>query len=341
MTVTINGRYLSQRVTGVERYAREVVARSTGATRIVAPRAAGRGVRGHFWEQSVLPARIGHDLLWSPCNTGPLAVARQVVTIHDCAFYDQPEGFSRKFAAWYHWLVPKLARRIRRIITVSKFSRERLLDYCRVADDKIVVIPQGVDERFHPLAPEAIAAVRQELNLPLRYVLFVGNLAPRKNLARLLEAWSLVSPEHPEHSLVLAGAANSVFRDAGLPEPHPSVRPLGYVADAHLPALYGGAEMFAFPSLYEGFGLPVLYAMACGVPVMTSNVTSLPEVAGDAALLVDPYSVDSLAGGLRSMLGDAALRQDLASRGLRRAQEFTWDRTAASTWEVLRETASD
>lgn len=335
MNLAVNGRFLGQRVTGVERYAREVFARREDPASVITPGRASRGMRGHLWEQSVLPARVGRDLLWSPCNTGPLAVARQVVTIHDCAFYDQPEGFSRKFAAWYQFLVPRLARRIRKIITISQFSCDRLLEYCRVAREKIVVIPQGVDGRFRPLSPEAIAELRLKVQLPDRYVLFVGNLAPRKNLLRLLAAWELVRPRFPDTSLVLAGARNQVFRDAGLPAPPPGVMAAGYVADEHLPALYCGAECFAFPSLYEGFGLPVLEAMACGVPVLASNVTSLPEVAGDAALLVDPYSVEAIADGLARLLADAALRRELSGRGITRAAEFTWDRTAAQTWQVL------
>ncbi len=341
MSVTVNGRFLTARVTGVERYAREMMARGSQSAAVVTPRGAGRGVRGHLWEQSVLPARVGRSLLWSPCNTGPLAVARQVVTIHDCAFYDHPEGFSRKFAAWYDWLVPRLARRIRRIITISKFSRDRLLEYCRVSPDKVVVIPQGVDGRFRPLPAAEIGQARRELGLPPRYVLCVGNLAPRKNLPRLLEAWRHVSPRFPDLSLVLVGAAGAVFRDAGISTLPPSVVQAGYLDDELLPAVYGGAELFVFPSLYEGFGLPVLEAMACGVPVLTSNVTSLPEVAGDAALLVDPYSVESMADGLARLLADARLREVLAQRGLARARTFTWDRTAQATWQVLHETALD
>ncbi len=340
MKLTVNGRFLSQRVTGVERYAREVLARCSDRTSVVSPERAMRGARGHLWEQSVLPALIGGDLLWSPCNTGPLVVARQVVTIHDCAFHDQPEGFSRKFAAWYQFLVPKLARRIRRIITISQYSRERLLDYCRVAEEKIVVIPQGVDGRFRPLPADVVAESLSPLQLPQRYVLFVGNLAPRKNLARLLEAWRIVGPRFPETSLVLAGATSQVFRTAGLAALPAGVIAVGYVPDEFLPALYCGAQCFVFPSLYEGFGLPLLEAMACGVPVLTSRVTSLPEVAGDAALLVDPYEVDSLADGLKQLLTDGALRLTLSRRGLARASSYTWERTAKATWQVLADEAT-
>jgi glycosyltransferase involved in cell wall biosynthesis len=335
MYVSVNGRFMSQRVSGVQRYAREVIARGSLSASVVTPRRAARGMRGHLWEQGVLPARIGRDLLWSPCNTGPLAVARQVVTIHDCAFFDQPDGFSRKFAAWYRWLVPRLARRIRRIITVSKFSRERLLEYCRVPREKVVVIPHGVDPHFRPLPADTIADVRRELRLPQRYVLFVGNLVPRKNLLGLLEAWNVVCPEFPDLSLVLVGAEDRVFRRLGLGALPPSVVSAGYIADEYLPAVYGGAELFVLPSLYEGFGLPLLEAMACGTPVLTADVTSLPEVAGGAALLVDPYSRDSMCAGLHRLLSEAPLRQRLARQGLERASAFTWENTAEQTWRVL------
>lgn len=341
MFVTVNGRFTTQRVTGVQRYARQVVARKAQWADVASPRNTSHGVHGHFWEQSVLPMRVGKSLLWSPCNTGPLAVRNQVVTIHDCAFYDHPEGFTRRFAAWYRWLVPRLAKRIRGIITISRFSRDRLLEYCQLPPEKITVIPQGVDPCFQPVDEASIAEVRRKLALPERYVLYVGSLAPRKNLARLLQAWKLVSPLHPDTSLVLVGAASHVFRDAGLHNLPSSVMATGYVAEDQLAAVYGGAQVLVFPSLYEGFGLPVLEAMACGTPVMTSNVTSMPEVAGDAALLVDPYSEESMADGLQKLLSDAPLRAQLAARGLARAKEFTWDRTAATTWKLLHETARD
>lgn len=337
MQIKINGRFLSQRISGVQRYAHELLTRIGPRMAVVSPRSSIHGVRGHLWEQSILPQRLAGGLLWSPCNTGPLAVSKQVVTIHDCAFHDQPEGFSRKFAAWYQWLVPKLARRSRRIITVSKFSKDRLAEYCRVPSEKIAVIPHGVDARFRPLPAEEVADTRRQLGLPRHYALYVGNLAARKNLRRLLDAWAIVSPRRPEVSLVLAGTANHMFRDAALEALPSSVVLAGYVDDAHLPAFYSGAELFVLPSLYEGFGLPVLEAMACRTPVIASNTTSLPEVAGGAALLVDPYSVESLADGLSRVLTDSQLREDLAQRGLEHARSFNWNRTAEETWRVLTE----
>ncbi len=189
MDVTVNGRFMSQRITGVQRYAHELLARGGDRLAIVSPRAPAQGVRGHFWEQSILPRHLNGGLLWSPCNTGPLTVRNQVVTIHDCSFHDCPNCFSSMFANWYRWLIPRLARRARRIITVSRFARGRLVEFTGVDEDRIVVIPNGVAEQFSPVPLHFVAEVKRRLKLPERYVLSVGSVEPRKNLPRLLKAW--------------------------------------------------------------------------------------------------------------------------------------------------------
>src|SRR4051812_40983409 len=195
MHVQVNGRFRKQRITGMQRYAHEIVARLGRRVELVEPKRAGHGVSGHLWEQISLPCRLRRSLLWSPCTTGPLGVGSQVVTIHDCAFRDRAECFAPRFAAWLQWLVPKLARRVRQIITVSQFSRGRIAEICRVAPEKIQVVYNGVDPRFCPSSAEEIAVVRTRFNLPEHYVLCVGSLEPRKNLQRLLEAWQMVSKE--------------------------------------------------------------------------------------------------------------------------------------------------
>ena len=189
MRVQVNGRFMRQRVTGMQRYAREIVARLGSRVELVEPTRAGHGIRGHLWEQVGLPCHLRRSLLWSPCTTGPLGVGSQIVTIHDCAFHDRAECFTPRFAAWLQWLVPRLARRVRQILTVSQFSKGRIAEICRVPSDKIHVVHNGVDPRFHPATAEEIAAARARFNLPERYVLCVGSLEPRKNLPRLLEAW--------------------------------------------------------------------------------------------------------------------------------------------------------
>jgi glycosyltransferase involved in cell wall biosynthesis len=335
MHVQVNGRYLVQRITGQQRYAREIVARLAERLEVIAPPQSTKGVRGHLWEQLALPRRVNGGLLWSPSTTGPLRVQRQVVTIHDCAFFDQARCFSRAFAAWYQFLVPRLARAARAVITVSEFSKSRIVELCRVAPEKVHVVYSGVGGQFRPYSADEIAVARQRLALPERYALCVGSLEPRKNLSRLLAAWKIAQPRLNGLSLVLAGAKGHVFRDAGFDQPPQDVHLAGYLTDELLPAVYAGAEMFVYPSVYEGFGLPVLEAMASGVPVITSNVTALPEVAGDSAMLVDPYNVESIAEAIERLAGDEELRIRLVQKGTSRAAAFSWDRTASQTWQVL------
>jgi glycosyltransferase involved in cell wall biosynthesis len=192
----------------------------------------------------------------------------------------------------------------------------------------------GVAACFRQHSAGEIAAARDKLGLPPRYVLCVGSLEPRKNLARLLAAWQQIQHKLRGLSLVLAGAKSRIFRDAGVSLPT-AVHATGYLPEELLPAVYAGAEMFVYPSLYEGFGLPVLEAMASGVPVVTSNVASLPEVAGDAALTIDPQNIDSIAGGIENLASDSVLRTNLREKGLARAQLFTWQQAADQTWRVL------
>ncbi len=335
MRIQVNGRYLVQRVTGVQRYAREIVARLGGKVDVIHPGPAAKGVRGHFWEQAVLPCRLQRGPLWSPCATGPLAIRNQIITIHDCAFCDCPEGFTRSFAAWYRCLVPRLARRAQLILTVSAFSRQRICELFRIPEEKIVVTPNGVAESFRPLSQDQLAQARQRLHLTGPYVLCAGSLEPRKNLKRLLAAWQRLGPVKNGLTLLLVGASSHVFKSAGLGSPPSDVRLTGFATDDDLQALFTGAEAFVFPSLYEGFGLPVLEAMACGAPVVCSSTTSLPEVAGDAAVLVDPLNVDSIAAGLTQILEDHDLRVALRERGLARAKQFSWDDTANRTWDAF------
>lgn len=338
--IRVNARFTRQRVTGVERYALELTSRLSTLEGLIAPRGNGRGPRGHVWEQVVLPHRLGGALLWSPCNTGPLLVANQVVTIHDCAFVDHAESCSPAFSRWYRWLIPRLARRVRRIITVSNYSQQRLAEFTGVKPDKIEVIYNGVDPRFKPVDANTIEGLRRRLGLPPRYVLAVGSLAPRKNLLRLFEAWRQLRLPGDDVKLVVAGTTTHTLRQAGWSDLPESVQLLGYVPDEDLPALYCGAQLFVFPSLYEGFGLPILEAMGCGVPVVCSRTTSLPEVAGDAALLFDPNDPEAIGEAICKVLADPGLQVTLSSGGRTRAAEFTWDRSAKQTWQVLVEAAN-
>lgn len=263
------------------------------------------------------------------------------MTIHDMATLDHPEWFSPRFAAWYRFLIPRLARRVAHIIVVSESTKLRLLTHCRVDPDKVTVIHPGVDKRFNRCPADAVNAMRAALTIPdgVPYVLAVGSLEPRKNLGRLLLAWRKLLPSlRHAATLVLAGGKGKRSIFAGVPEFNElpdRVCLTGYVPEELLPALYSGASVFVFPSMYEGFGSPPLEAMACGTPVIAGNRTSLPEVIGDAGILVDPLDVDAIASAIANLLNNPANRERLASAALQRAAGFSWDSATEQTWKVL------
>jgi glycosyltransferase involved in cell wall biosynthesis len=367
-TIMINARFLTQPLTGVQRYALEL---AKGLDRLIdygvidhqrypivllAPkrtrnyevnlkhmslRNVGR-LGGNLWGQLELPYYARSKILWSPTNTGPISHKRHIVTIHDTAVLDHPEWFSTKYAVWYRFLLPRLAKLATRILTVSEFSRRRLTEIMDLDPEKIAVVPAGVDSRFKPVQPEIIETVRKRLDLPPAYVLAVGSLEPRKNITGLFKAWSLLLSQQRvsgDIHLALAGGEASIFRDVGFSSLPDKVVLTGYVRDEDLPALYSGALAFVYPSLYEGFGLPPLEAMACGVPVVASGSTSIPEVTGDAALLVDPLDIESIADGLELVLDDDVLRESLRTVGFERARLFSWNEPARLVWELLVEAA--
>ena len=337
--IALNARFYAHRPTGMQRYAIELNRRFSEHLDAVKPADALRGPAGHLWEQLYLPSAVRGRLLWSPNNTGPLAVARQICTIHDLIPIDHPEWFSRRFSLWYEWLLPRLARRVRHIIAISEFTKRRIVERFRVPASKVTVIYNGVDNCFYPRDAAEICEVCAALRISQPYVLCVGSLEPRKNLRRLMEAWAIAQQKADgEVSLVVAGAPGSsrVFPALSMPAV-PRVVFTGYVPDSYLPALYSGAAAMIYPSLYEGFGLPPLEAMACGTPVVTSGTSSLPEVVGPCATLVDPEESESIAEGMLKILSNARLRETLKKEGLQRAQRFTWDATARTTLGVLME----
>src|SRR4051794_17393541 len=259
---------------------------------------------GHAWEQLVLPLRSARaGALLCPANLAPLAARNTVVVIHDAAALRHPGWYSRGYAAWQRAVLPRIARRARRVITVSEFSRGELRELLGV---DAAVVPGAVDDRFRPEA-DANAA-RRALGLARPYVLCVASHTARKNLAALAGA----APDGVD--LVVAGGHRPQFAaERGLG----GLRLLGHVDDALLPGLYAGAEAFVLPSRYEGFGLPVLEAMASGTPVVTTAAGALPETCGDAACLVEPEP-EAIRAALAELLADDAERARLRARGVER-----------------------
>jgi glycosyltransferase involved in cell wall biosynthesis len=261
-----------------------------------------------------------------------------VVTIHDCIHLMFPEYLPNRLALSYaRASIRTAARRSTRVLTVSESSKKDILRFVDLPPEKIDVIYNAYDERFGEVpGEEEVARVRERYQLEGEFMLYAGNVKPHKNLERLIEAFAIVRRRGVEHvKLVLIGDDISKYaslrRAVHRHQLHQHVRFLGYLPEQTLAVMYRLASVFAFPSLYEGFGLPPLEAMASGTPVVTSNVSSLPEVTAEAALLVDPYDPEAIADGLMRALTDADLRRDLIARGLERARQFSWE---ASTRRV-------
>jgi len=340
-SMLLNARILQQPLTGVGRYLNEVLAAWPGEppARIDPPSWAIQGLKGHAWEQLVLPARAGRGLLWSPVHSGPLAVANQVVTVHDLVPLDHPEWLNRGFARWYGFMLPRLVRRARHVIAISDFTRRRLLETTGLAEDRVTVIHNGVGTRFRPPPPAQRRTMRESLGLAdTRYLLSVGTLEPRKNLPGLLRAWRQALPRLPDDlELVIAGAPGraSVFAASTMDDLPPRVRLVGRVSDEMLPALYAEAEWFIYLSLYEGFGLPPLEALACGTPAIVSDIPVFREVTADASIAVNPQDTHAIADTLLQAATDSASRKTLAEQGLQQAAKFNWQKTAQQTKQLL------
>ena len=295
-----------------------------------------------LWEQLVQPwtlRRIGAHLVHGPAFVGPLlAPCPVVITIHDLSFIRFPTLF-RPANRFYLTMLTRLsARRARRLIAVSAHTAAETTRLLGIPSERIDVVYHGVDPAFHPLPADEVAVFRQRQGLPERFVLCVGTLEPRKNQTRLVEAFARI--HDGQVKLVLVGGKGWLYdelftRVEALGLSKEIIFP-GYVMNDELPLWYNAATILAYPSLYEGFGMPVLEAQACGTPVLTSNVSSLPEAAGDAASMVDPYDVEALAAELDRLLTDKPLRHELRKRGLAHASQFTWPLMAQETADVYR-----
>jgi glycosyltransferase involved in cell wall biosynthesis len=351
-SIIVNGRYRIHRVTGVQRYAQEIASRLEGQQgvqgidspfEILEPVKA-KGSLGHLWEQTILPAACRGRLLWSPCGSGPMFYRNQVVTFHDVFPIENPEWYGPAYAAWYRVVMTRIATKSLHVIAVSEFTKSRLVDLLGCNANQVTVIHNGLSRTCERVGEEKIEAARRTLNVPTRrYVLSLSSLEKRKNLKTTLEAWARVHSSLPDDTwLVLAGpeADESVYGRQNLPVDLPRVLYTGYVPEEHLAGLYSGASLFVFPSLAEGFGLPLLEAMACGVRAITSNTTSLPEVGGDLVTYVDPLDAVALGNAIHQAFVAGADYKDPFLPAMERAQLFSWDRAASQTRAVLEAAAS-
>jgi glycosyltransferase involved in cell wall biosynthesis len=352
-SVDINGRFLTQAITGVQRCAMELVQaldqqltsdlalRSRYRVRLMAPPQHEQPVklshiptvpvgrlRGQAWEQFELPNYSRGNVLVNLCNTAPLA-RPGIVTIYDASVFVVPEAYTPAFRAWYRVLFPLLGRRSLRVVTVSRFSQGELARRVGIPAGKIDVIPLGAEHILRaPADPSILARIGVD---PHCFILAVGSRSPHKNFGAVTSAVARLGPDRLP--LVVAGGANSrIFARSATPD---GAIHVGYVSDRELRALYENAACFVFPSLYEGFGLPALEAMACGCPAVVARAGSLPEVCGDAVLYCDPRDPDQIASRIRLLLQEPGRRQELRDRGTARARSFSWGLASTALLRII------
>ncbi len=353
--IYINGRFLAQPFTGVQRFATEMLKALDGQvagwkpgkgltwTLLVPPGTAKLpqlqnidiatvGIfRGAPWEQLDLPRFLGDNLLLNFGSTGPLWHRNQVVTMHDAEVVRQPDNFRLAFRLWYRFLLPRLGRRARKIITVSEFSKTELATCFGIPLEKCVVVHNSAE---HIDAVPADTSILQRMAIPRgRYALCFGAGKRNKNSKSVIRAMS--SLRDLDLHLVLFGKTD---KDVFTTDFHAGDMPLhdvGHVSDAELRALYEHAMCFVFPSLYEGFGIPPIEAMTCGCPVIASNIAAIPEVCGDAALLLDSVAPAEVAAAIRSLATDASQRQRLIAAGLQQARHYSWHNSVRRLLDVL------
>lgn len=356
--IFINARFLSQTTTGVQRYAIElikalnaliesrVISSEEFSFILLAPqnikfelnlkhielKRVGK-LKGHLWEQIELPFHTRTGLLLNLCNTGPLLKLNQIVTIHDAAVYGFPQAYSFIFRTWYKLLLKSLGIFSRRILTVSFFSKKELMKYFGIREEKLQVIYLGKE---HIFATDPDDTILQKHSIRSKqFVLAVSSMNPNKNFHTIVKAIELLGEGC--FDIVIAGGTNPRIFGSSDKFLFDNVKYAGYVSDAELRSLYEHAACFVFPSYYEGFGLPPLEAMSLGCPVIVSNIASLPEVCGNAALYCDPSNPQNIANKIRLFMDNAEFREDFRQKGLERIQCFSWEQCAEETWTVIME----
>jgi len=299
-----------------------------------------------LWEEILLPKALISkkiDLFHSTRFVLPKKKpCKFIVTIYDLAFKKFPSLIAKKAFKYFDREIKSAVNLADKIIVVSENTRKDLIDLFGAREDKIEVIYGGINENFRPIRrEESLKKIRKKHRLPEKIILFVGSIGPRKNLKRLITAfYELKKNGSVRHKLVLVGEKGSLYEDiSGMSKKlglgHDVIF-TGYIPESELPIIYNIADLLVYPSLYEGFGFPPLEAMACGIPIVASNVSSLPEVVGEAALLVDPFNVEAISGAMVRVLEDNDLRAKMIEKGFERLKKFSWEKTARKTLNLYR-----
>lgn len=287
------------------------------------------------------------DVLHVQFTSPPFAPCPVVVSIHDLSFEHLPETFNRRSRAQLRFTVRRSARRAARVLALSEHTRHDIISTYKIAPELVTAIPLAAPTHFCPVDDETeLQRVRQTYGINGEYILSVGSIQPRKNLSRLFSAYESLRRVRTKGSLpqlVIVGKRGWLYRETlkAIEEFDDGVIVTGYVPEADLPALYSGALCFVYPSFFEGFGLPPLEAMKCGTPVVTGDRTSLPEVVGDAGVMVNPFDTEAIASAISSLIDDSSLRARLRIKSLNRARIFDWRETARQTLEVYKQAADN
>lgn len=342
--IAVNARFLTQSITGVQRFALEIsrelrllcnkdeIKFFAPGNILQLPAAKELDVEivgshsGHLWEQFDLPRhlkKLGCPLLLNFCNTAPVFYSNKITTLHDITYIRYPKTYSKAFRYFYKVLVPLVLKSSKHIFTVSEFSKKEICDYYRVPVGKVDVVHNAVGANFHPRSSEIL---KKE-----KYLLAVSSVKESKNFEMIVMAFEGVSKQMENLKLFIVGDLKSgsfSSVDLNTLTSHPQIKLLGRVSDAELVELYSNAVAFLFPSFYEGFGIPVLEAQACGCPVIASNAASMPEVLADSADLVNPHNIEDWVQAIRKIVTSEEHRNQLTEFGFRNIERFSWKKSA-------------
>lgn len=345
----VNGRYLTQKATGVHRYAFEICNKlhEMGVDfHVAVPNEIHPdykfnfkvvkcgSLNTHLWEQISLPRylkRIGSPLLISFTGCGPLNYSNQIMTIHDVSHERYPEWFSKNYYRFYHYMMPRIGKKAHAVLTVSEFSKKEIVDTLGINVEKIHVVHSNVPFQNKPSKEEILSFKRNPE--AERYILAVSSMDPRKNFVRLVEAFDKIKDKSVK--LYIIGMSFKAFNTPDLQRLiGENIHLPGYIPDEKLKTMYQNALLSVYPSLYEGFGLPPLESMTYGCPVINSDIPALREVSQDAALYVDPYNVEDITEKIEQLLVDEPLRKELQEKGLLQIKKYSWDKSAKQVYEL-------